>query len=117
MGLSGGRFCSMGGGAPLSSEGRLIAGVGVSRGTVAQASAFLNRRLQKRPRRYSQRHRKDTSLFAMDFRRGVNVNEFTRELDMNVVEMQKDAPAKFSRLEAIEMKLEAYPLMLASSLA
>src|SRR3954469_20713650 len=36
MGLSGGRFCSMGGGAPLTSEGRLIAGVGVSGGTVEQ---------------------------------------------------------------------------------
>src|ERR1700755_2072541 len=36
MGLSGGRFCSMGGGAPLTSEGQLVAGVGVSGGTVEQ---------------------------------------------------------------------------------
>ena len=36
MGLSGGRFCSMGGGAPLTSEGQLVAGVGVSGGSVAQ---------------------------------------------------------------------------------
>lgn len=35
-GLSGGRFCAMGGGAPLMSEGKLAAGVGVSGGTVAQ---------------------------------------------------------------------------------
>ena len=36
MGLSGGRFCSMGDGAPLTSERQLVAGVGVSGGTVAQ---------------------------------------------------------------------------------
>ena len=36
VGLSGGRFCSMGGGAPLTSDGQLVAGVGVSGGTVAQ---------------------------------------------------------------------------------
>jgi uncharacterized protein GlcG (DUF336 family) len=36
MGLSGGRFCSMGGGAPLKTEGQLVAGVGVSGGTVEQ---------------------------------------------------------------------------------
>jgi uncharacterized protein GlcG (DUF336 family) len=36
MGLSGGRFCSMGGGAPLTFDGQLVAGVGVSGGTVEQ---------------------------------------------------------------------------------
>jgi uncharacterized protein GlcG (DUF336 family)/catechol 2,3-dioxygenase-like lactoylglutathione lyase family enzyme len=41
MGLSGGRYCSMGGGAPLSSEGQLVAGVGVSGGTVEQDVAIL----------------------------------------------------------------------------
>jgi uncharacterized protein GlcG (DUF336 family) len=41
MGLSGGRFCSMGGGAPLISEGQLVAGVGVSGGTVEQDVAIL----------------------------------------------------------------------------
>lgn len=41
MGLSGGRFCSMAGGAPLTSEGQLVAGVGVSGGTVAQDVAIL----------------------------------------------------------------------------
>jgi len=34
MGLSGGRYCSMGGGAPLTREGQLVASVGVSGGTV-----------------------------------------------------------------------------------
>jgi uncharacterized protein GlcG (DUF336 family) len=41
MGLSGGRFCSMGGGAPLTSGGQLIAGVGVSGGSVEQDVAIL----------------------------------------------------------------------------
>ena len=41
MGLSGGRFCSMGGGAPLTSEGERVAGVGVSGGTVEQDVAIL----------------------------------------------------------------------------
>jgi uncharacterized protein GlcG (DUF336 family) len=36
MGLSGGRFCSMAGGAPLVDSGQRIAGVGVSGGTVEQ---------------------------------------------------------------------------------
>ena len=36
MGLSGGRFCAMGGGAPLASGGERVAGVGVSGGTVEQ---------------------------------------------------------------------------------
>jgi len=41
MGLSGGRFCSMGGGAPLTSDGERVAGVGVSGGTVEQDVAIL----------------------------------------------------------------------------
>ena len=41
MGLSGGRFYSMGGGAPLTSEGQLVAGVGVSGGSVAQDVGIL----------------------------------------------------------------------------
>jgi uncharacterized protein GlcG (DUF336 family)/catechol 2,3-dioxygenase-like lactoylglutathione lyase family enzyme len=47
MGLSGGRFCSMGGGAPLTSEGQLIAGVGVSGGTVEQDVAILEAALRE----------------------------------------------------------------------
>jgi uncharacterized protein GlcG (DUF336 family) len=46
MGLSGGRFCSMGGGAPLASEGQLVAGVGVSGGTVAQDVNILESALR-----------------------------------------------------------------------
>jgi uncharacterized protein GlcG (DUF336 family) len=46
MGLSGGRFCSMGGGAPLASEDRLVAGVGVSGGTVAQDVNILESALR-----------------------------------------------------------------------
>ena len=47
MGLSGGRFCSMGGGAPLTSEGQLVAGVGVSGGTVEQDVAILESALRE----------------------------------------------------------------------
>jgi uncharacterized protein GlcG (DUF336 family) len=47
MGLSGGRFCSMGGGAPLTSEGQLVAGVGVSGGTVAQDVNILESALRE----------------------------------------------------------------------
>jgi uncharacterized protein GlcG (DUF336 family) len=46
MGLSGGRFCSMGGGAPLTREGQLVAGVGVSGGTVEQDVSILESALQ-----------------------------------------------------------------------
>jgi uncharacterized protein GlcG (DUF336 family) len=46
MGLSGGRFCSMGGGAPLTSEGELVAGVGVSGGSVEQDVAILESALR-----------------------------------------------------------------------
>src|SRR5260221_2373872 len=47
MGLSEGRFCSMGGGAPLSSEGQLVAGVGVSGGSVEQDVAILEAALRE----------------------------------------------------------------------
>ena len=46
MGLSGGRFCSMGGGAPLTSDGELVAGVGVSGGSVEQDVAILESALR-----------------------------------------------------------------------
>jgi uncharacterized protein GlcG (DUF336 family) len=46
MGLSGGRFCSMGGGAPLTSDGELVAGVGVSGGSVEQDVAILEAALR-----------------------------------------------------------------------
>ncbi len=41
MGLSGGRYCAMGGGAPLSHDGEVVAGVGLSGGTVEQDVAIL----------------------------------------------------------------------------
>ena len=47
MGLSGGRFCSMGGGAPLTSEDQLVAGVGVSGGTVEQDVSILESALRE----------------------------------------------------------------------
>jgi uncharacterized protein GlcG (DUF336 family) len=47
MGLSGGRFCSMGGGAPLTSDGQLLAGVGVSGGTVEQDVLILESALRE----------------------------------------------------------------------
>jgi uncharacterized protein GlcG (DUF336 family) len=46
MGLSGGRFCSMGGGAPLNSGGERVAGVGVSGGTVEQDVDILESALR-----------------------------------------------------------------------
>jgi uncharacterized protein GlcG (DUF336 family) len=39
--ISQGRYCVMGGGAPLTSQGQLVAGVGVSGGTVEQDIAIL----------------------------------------------------------------------------
>ena len=39
--MSQGRYCAMGGGAPLTSEGEVVAGVGVSGGTVEQDVAIL----------------------------------------------------------------------------
>jgi uncharacterized protein GlcG (DUF336 family) len=47
MGLSGGRFCSMGGGAPLTIDGQFVAGVGVSGGTVAQDVGILEAALRE----------------------------------------------------------------------
>jgi uncharacterized protein GlcG (DUF336 family) len=47
MGLSDGRYCSMGGGAPLKSEGQMVAGVGVSGGTVEQDVAILESALRE----------------------------------------------------------------------
>ena len=47
MGLSDGRYCSMGGGAPLKSDGEMIAGVGVSGGTVDQDVAILEAALKE----------------------------------------------------------------------
>jgi uncharacterized protein GlcG (DUF336 family) len=46
MGLAGGRYCAMGGGAPLSRRGERVAGVGVSGGTVEQDVAILEAGLQ-----------------------------------------------------------------------
>ena len=45
--MSQGRYCVMGGGAPLSSEGDLVAGVGVSGGTVEQDVAILQAALRE----------------------------------------------------------------------
>ena len=47
MGLSEGRYCSMGGGAPLTKDGELVAGVGVSGGTVEQDVAILESALRE----------------------------------------------------------------------
>ena len=44
--VSGGRFCAMGGGVPLTSEGRVVAGVGVSSGTVEQDVAIVEAALR-----------------------------------------------------------------------
>jgi uncharacterized protein GlcG (DUF336 family) len=45
--MSLGRYCVMGGGAPLSGEGELVAGVGVSGGTVEQDVAILEAALRE----------------------------------------------------------------------
>lgn len=47
MGVAGGRFCSMGGGAPLSIDGQLLAGVGISGGTVEQDVRILEAGLRE----------------------------------------------------------------------
>jgi uncharacterized protein GlcG (DUF336 family) len=44
--VSGGKYCAMGGGAPVTSEGEVIAGVGVSGGTVEQDVAILEAALR-----------------------------------------------------------------------
>ena len=45
--MSQGRYCVMGGGAPLSSEGEMVAGVGVSGGAVEQDVAILEAALRE----------------------------------------------------------------------
>jgi uncharacterized protein GlcG (DUF336 family) len=45
--MSQSRYCAMGGGAPLSSEGQVIAGVGVSGGTVEQDVGILEASLRE----------------------------------------------------------------------
>ena len=47
MTVSQGRYCAMGGGAPLSSEGQVIGGVGVSGGAVEQDVAILGAGLRE----------------------------------------------------------------------
>src|ERR1700726_4479446 len=47
MGLSGGGVCSRGGGAPLTSDGQLVAGVGVSGGTFEQDVGILETALRE----------------------------------------------------------------------
>jgi uncharacterized protein GlcG (DUF336 family) len=42
-----GKYCVMGGGAPLSSDGAMVAGVGVSGGTVEQDVAILEAALRE----------------------------------------------------------------------
>ena len=44
--VAGGRFCAMGGGVPLISESRVVAGVGVSGGTVEQDVAIVEAALK-----------------------------------------------------------------------
>jgi uncharacterized protein GlcG (DUF336 family) len=45
--MSQSRYCAMGGGAPLSSEGQVVAGVGVSGGTVEQDVGILEASLRE----------------------------------------------------------------------
>ena len=47
MGVSGGKYCAMGGGAPLTNAGEVVAGVGVSGGTVEQDVAILEAALRE----------------------------------------------------------------------
>ena len=44
--VGGGRFCPMGGGVPLTDDGRVFAGVGVSGGTAEQDVAIVEAALQ-----------------------------------------------------------------------
>ena len=44
--MSGGRYSAMGGGVPLSNEGEVVAGVGVSGGTVDQDVAIVEAALK-----------------------------------------------------------------------
>jgi uncharacterized protein GlcG (DUF336 family) len=41
LAVSGGRFCAIGGGVPVTSEGQVVAGVGVSGGTTEQDIAIV----------------------------------------------------------------------------
>jgi uncharacterized protein GlcG (DUF336 family) len=45
--MSQGQYCAMGGGAPVTSEGQMIAGVGVSGGSVEQDVAILEAGLRE----------------------------------------------------------------------
>jgi uncharacterized protein GlcG (DUF336 family) len=45
--MSQSQYCAMGGGAPLTSEGKVVAGVGVSGGSVEQDVAILEAGLRK----------------------------------------------------------------------
>jgi uncharacterized protein GlcG (DUF336 family) len=45
--VGGGRFCPMGGGVPLTDEGKVFAGVGVSGGTAEQDVAIVEAALQR----------------------------------------------------------------------
>ena len=47
MSVSEGRYCAMGGGAPLSRDGEVVAGVGLSGGTVEQDVAILEAALRE----------------------------------------------------------------------
>src|SRR5215471_12275193 len=44
--VAGGRFCAMGGGVPLTSDGQVVAGIGVSGGTVEQDVAIVEAALR-----------------------------------------------------------------------
>lgn len=44
--VAGGRYCAMGGGVPVKSEGTLIAGIGVSGGTVEQDASIVEAALK-----------------------------------------------------------------------
>jgi uncharacterized protein GlcG (DUF336 family) len=44
--MSGGRYSALGGGVPLSNEGEVVAGVGVSGGTVDQDVAIVEAALK-----------------------------------------------------------------------
>jgi uncharacterized protein GlcG (DUF336 family) len=46
--VAGGRFCPMGGGVPLTEDGEVFAGVGVSGGTAEQDVAIVEAALQER---------------------------------------------------------------------
>jgi uncharacterized protein GlcG (DUF336 family) len=44
--VAGGKYCAMGGGVPIKSEGALIAGIGVSGGTVEQDTSIVEAALK-----------------------------------------------------------------------